>query len=75
MFAITENRNNRVNGDFAGLEGTVESVINQGNEWKIVVNGTPWTACSRIPHTLKPKDRVKVLDREKYKLRLIIEPL
>lgn len=75
MSAITASRNNRVNGDFEGLEGTIESVIHQGNEWKVTVNGTPWTARSRVPHILHPKDPIKVLKREEYKLRLIIEPL
>lgn len=75
MFATTASRNNRVDGGFEGLEGTVESVIYQGYEWRIIVDGIPWTARSRVPCILHPKDFVKVLEREKYKLRLIVEPL
>jgi len=63
------------NDEFTGLEGTIDGVVRQGVEWRVRTQGTLWTACSKVPHTLNPNDRVKVISRDGNKLRLLIEPL
>lgn len=75
MLGKHTSHNKPFHDEFSGREGDVISVIEQGKTWEIVVNGTYWTACSSSPHILNPKDKIKVVRRERPKLRLIIEPL
>ena len=65
----------RINDEFTGLEGTVDKVVRQGQEWRVRIQGSFWTACSEVQYILNQGDRIKVLYRDTHKLRLVIEPL
>lgn len=66
----------RINDEFTGLEGTVDKVIRQGQEWRVrVQGGTFWTARSEAQCILNQGDEIKVIYRAPRKLKLVIEPL
>ena len=75
MLTLTNDQKLRVNNELIGTEGTIDAVISQGKEWRVRVQGILWTGYSETPCTLNPGDRVRVLGRDKGRLKLRIEPL
>lgn len=75
MLTIQQSQTNHADEQFKGLEGTIDEVIQDGWKWRVYVQGSLWTARSNERFRLSPGDDIKVLGRDKQKLKLVIEPL
>jgi membrane protein implicated in regulation of membrane protease activity len=52
----------------APINGVVDSIVNQGQEWRIRVHGVYWTAMATQPVEFNLGDRVQVIGRQNIKL-------
>jgi membrane protein implicated in regulation of membrane protease activity len=50
------------------INGVIDSVIQQGQEWRVYVQGRYWGALAVQPVDLQPGDRIQVVGRQNIKL-------